>query len=594
MPTWLVTVGRILKLYPTGNGRNRKNDQMPRAGQHRPRSPAANELHQLYVLEDLPMAALTARYQVGKPTVRAWLVEAGIPIRTMNQAGRRRQLTPPPVADLRRLYVTERLATSQIAAALGVSSQTVLQWLGEAGIELLPSPLKGRRRGDPAPLARPAADTLRRLYETERRSLAQVAAATGASVHLVRSWMDEYGIARRCGGGRKPGGLPRPMPRRRLPPPYDELARLRIVEHWSVTELATHYQACPQTIRVWLSDYHLRGDRDRPRRRLRGLSAAELVERYQKSHLTVAGLARQSGLTRDQVTNELRAAGIPIDRTRRRPPPLTSPDRDWVLQRYMTDEWPMTRIAEGLGRTVRSIRSELVSAGITIVPRSGASRQDRIEAAPAQVQRLYVTDRLTAEQTGETLTVGAHIVLRTGHSYGLPIRPPGPNPLIPADVRLIEDLYADDTVAAILHRHQIPHRPPNGGIAARFPIPMPLTAELVRELYVDAGCSSTNIELLTGQPAPTIIQRMNDWRIPLRPRGTVPPFRARIRSARRQRWLDQVVERYQQTNSTTRLAWEYGCSQMTIQRWLAEAGVSLPGRGQWPRDAPRWASPPDP
>jgi DNA-binding transcriptional regulator YiaG len=543
------------------------------------------------------MAALTARYRVGTPKVRAWLTEAGIPIRTMSQAGRRRQLTPPPAPDLRRLYVTERLPTSQIAAALGVSSQTVLQWLDEAGIELLPSPLKDRRRGDPTPLGKPTADTLRGLYETERRSLAQVAAETGTTVHLVRSWMDEYNIARRPGGGRKPGGRPRPMPRRRPPPPCDELERLRIAEHWSITELAAHYHACPQTIRAWLSDYHLRADpdrdRDRPRRRLPGLSAADLVERYQHSHLTVAELTRQTGLTREQVANELRAAGVPVDRTRRRPPPLTRHDRDWMLQRYLADEWPMTRIADELGRTVRSIRSELVSAGVAIVPRSGASRQDRTEAPPTQVRRLYVTDRLTAEQTGETLTLGAHIVLRTGHSYGLPIRPPGPDPLIPADVRLIEDLYADDIIADALQHHQIPRRAPTGGIAARFPVPMTLTADLVRELYTDAGCSSTHIELLTGQPAATIIQRMNHWQIPLRPRGTVPPVRARIRSARRQRWLDQVVERYQQTGSTTRLAWEYGCSQNTIQRWLAEAGVSLPGRGRWPRGAPRW-TPPDP
>ena len=39
------------------------------------------------------------------------------------------------------------------------------------------------------------------------------------------------------------------------------------------------------------------------------------------------------------------------------------------------------------------------------------------------------------------------IVLRTGHAHGLPIRPPGPNPRIPAEVHLIDALYGDDLVS---------------------------------------------------------------------------------------------------------------------------------------------------
>jgi hypothetical protein len=57
---------------------------------------------------------------------------------------------------------------------------------------------------------------------------------------------------------------------------------------------------------------------------------------------------------------------------------------------------------------------------------------------------------------------------------------------------------------------------PNRGIAIRFPEPVALTQELVRDLYQQAGCSSTHIELLTGQSAATVRRGMAEWGIPLR------------------------------------------------------------------------------
>lgn len=554
-------------------------------------APPAEDLWRSYVVEDLPMAALTTRYRVGKVQVRTWLVDAGIPIRTKREAGRRRQLQPPAEADLRRLYVTQRLSAREIAASLDVSTVTVVRWLAEAGIERRRSPLKNRRRGERVPLARPTAATLRRLYVDERRSLVGIAAETGATVHLVRSWMDEYGIVRRPPGAAV-GRRRSPMPRRYQPPEAEELARLRVEEHWSLPELAERYGVSAPTVSRWLADYRIAAP-GRRGRRLPRVSVAELVHRYQDSQMTVTELAGQVGLSGDRVARELRGAGVRIDRTRRPAPTprLGVEDRSCAVQRYLVDEWPMRRVAEALGCSQRSIRAELVAADVTIVRRSGSSRQDRSEAPPEQVERLYVAQQLTAEQTGGTLGFEGGIVLRTGHSYGLPIRPGGATPLVPADVRLIEDLYADEAVAAVLERHHIPRRGPTGGIAARFPVPVALTAELVRALYVDAGCSSTHVELLTGQPATTVVRSMGRWGIPIRQSRSIPPFLTRIRAARRQSWLDDIVERYQRTGSTRQIAWEQGCSQMTVERWLRRAGVVLPGRGQWPRGTQRWKPP---
>jgi hypothetical protein len=210
------------------------------------------------------------------------------------------------VTELRRLYVKQQLPAWEIAAGLGVGDSTMLGWLADAGIERRHSALKGRRRGERDLLVRPTARTLRRLYVEQDRSLAEVAAQVGATVHLVRNWMDDYGIDVRPSGG-VAGRRRTPMPRRHQAPPEDELRRLRVEEHWS---LAERYRVHPQTVSRWLCDYDIVTD-VRGRRRLPGVSVAELVDRYQHSQLTAAALARQVGLGRDGVVSELRAAGVP-------------------------------------------------------------------------------------------------------------------------------------------------------------------------------------------------------------------------------------------------------------------------------------------
>ena len=219
------------------------------------------------------------------------------------------------------------------------------------------------------------------------------------------------------------------------------------------------------------------------------------------------------------------------------------------MQRYVADEWPLWRIADKLGRSGYRVRAQLVSAGVAIVQRGGVSRQDRAEVPPQQVKQLFVVEGLTAEQSGDTLGVASGLVLRSGHSYGLPIRPGGAAPLVPADVLLIEDLYADDLVRTVLDGHRLPRRAPTGGRALRFPEPVALTQELVRDLYQQAGCSSTHIELLTGQSAVTVRRRMGDWGIRLRGAPT-SPFLRPVRAARSQQWLQGVAERYKQFRST--------------------------------------------
>ena len=70
--------------------------------------------------------------------------------------------------------------------------------------------------------------------------------------------------------------------------------------------------------------------------------------------------------------------------------------------------------------------------------------------------------------------------------------------------------------------------PPFGPIWARFPGPVPLTRDLVTELYEGCGVALAHIELLTGQPAETVREHLARWGVALRARGGSCPFPRRL------------------------------------------------------------------
>jgi hypothetical protein len=198
-----------------------------------------------------------------------------------------------------------------------------------------------------------------------------------------------------------------------------------------------------------------------------------------------------------------------------------------------------------------------------------------------KLRKLYVESEWSAQDVAAQLDSTVHVVLRTGHAHGVPIRQGGggrPS----ATVALIESLYRDEQIAQVLDRHGVPRRPAEGDIAVRFPDPVPMTAQLLDELYHEAGCSTGQIELLTGQPQVVVRDSMHRLGIPLRPEHMSPAL-MRLRIAARQDFLAQVAAEYRRCGSTAEVAKLHDCASNTVLRWLSQAGVTVPGRGQWTR-----------
>jgi transposase-like protein len=137
-------------------------------------------------------------------------------------------------AELRRLYEQQRLTPAEIGERLGVSGRTIRVWLQQAGVALRPG-WERRRRHLP-----PADTELQRCYHDEGLTTAQLAARYGVSATTARRWLHNAGVSRRAPGrgSRAPSG--------------EVLRRLYQDEGLSTTQIALHYGVCQSTAHGWL------------------------------------------------------------------------------------------------------------------------------------------------------------------------------------------------------------------------------------------------------------------------------------------------------------------------------------------------------
>jgi hypothetical protein len=116
----------------------------------------------------------------------------------------------------------------------------------------------------------------------------------------------------------------------------------------------------------------------------------------------------------------------------------------------------------------------------------------------------------------------------------LPARVAPPSRRGPSEIELLNALYADPEVCRVLDRHGVPVLATAvltvaGPPWRRFPAPVPLTADLVGDLYEGCGLSLHHIQLLTGRPAAAAGAVLRASGIKLRPPGGRSPFMDRWR-----------------------------------------------------------------
>lgn len=196
---------------------------------------------------------------------------------------------------------------------------------------------------------------------------------------------------------------------------------------------------------------------------------------------------------------------------------------------YVRGRLTSRQIARLAGVSERRIRDRLRQLGIPTRTRGRYNREDRTVLDGERLTELYVADEMSADQVARAFGVSRSVVLRNAHELGLPVRVAGPprDGTAARQIELLHALYADSLVRRTLERHRIPQVPAGGPIWQRFPAPVPLGEELLRDLYVVCGVGSHHIELLTGRPSETVRRIMSDCGIALRPPGGRSPFMRR-------------------------------------------------------------------
>lgn len=266
-------------------------------------------------------------------------------------------------------------------------------------------------------------------------------------------------------------------------------------------------------------------------------AAAWLSHLYLCRGLSSYRIADLTGLDRQRVTRLLRKAGIPL---RPRGRGGTRPERrvgdpaalpDLLAELYLRLRLTTGQIAVITGIPDRTIRARLRRYGIRARTRGGWDREDRRTIPVSVLQGLYIEVGLTADEVARKLGISRKIVLRNAHDLGLPVRTggavqqPGPD-----EIELINALYADAVVAAVLGEHKLARVPAGGPIWERFPEPVPLSRQIVEDLYWRCGAGLYHIELLTGQPEHTVRGFMRRTGIPVRHPGGRSPFMRRWRA----------------------------------------------------------------
>jgi hypothetical protein len=241
------------------------------------------------------------------------------------------------------------------------------------------------------------------------------------------------------------------------------------------------------------------------------------------------------GMNRQRVARLLAQARVPVKpRGAGRRRPLSGTDAaatDAMVRLYVEAGLTTVQISALTDVPARTVWDRLRTREVRMRTRGRLNREDRLTVPADAIAELYVDARLSAADVGRVLGVSGQIVLRAAHDEGLPVRMGGPESSSgPAEIELIDALYADPLVHHALVRHGIGRCPAGGTIWQRFPVPLAVSPELATELYVDCGLSVRHIELLTGQPSQTILRLLRAQGVTRRPAGGRSPFLRRWRA----------------------------------------------------------------
>lgn len=400
----------------------------------------------------------------------------------------------PPVEVWADRYVNGGETASEIGATYGATGAAVLRALTQAGIERHPAQVRQGPLDESAVLA---------CYVDEGLSIKATALRLGASVPRVRAMLDRHRLVEY-----------------RFDPTTIDRARFEKLYASGVAyeELAAEFGISSFRVRRAIRAFGLPlrpthrqldiSDRSLESLVRRGLSDEDIAAKYEVAVHQVRQRRRRAGIRRPT-----HAPDIPVTRARLERLLACGQTRAAIATRQHVALATVTRWCAHYGLDVGYHRA---------TPATG------VEFDPKELRRLYVTEQWSTKQIGAELGVDPGLVAFALHSCRIPVRRPGNSH---ASVVLLDELYGDPDVVAVLERHGVPLRPRAGSLSRRFRRPPALTEKLVIELYTDVGLSATDISLLTGHSAAQVLDMLRRTGTPARPGSRSPWYQRTIQRA---------------------------------------------------------------
>jgi len=152
--------------------------------------PSGKDLRRLYVDERMNSTEIAEMCNTNPVTVRGWLIKEDIRIRSRSEAKLPRGVTRPSGEELERLYVDERMSSTEIAEMYGTGISTISKWLIKEGIKTRNASEAKLPRG----VTRPSGEELERLYVDERMSINNIAEMYGVNKTTAWGWLKGAGV----------------------------------------------------------------------------------------------------------------------------------------------------------------------------------------------------------------------------------------------------------------------------------------------------------------------------------------------------------------------------------------------------------------
>jgi transposase-like protein len=207
--------------------------------------------------------------------------------------------------------------------------------------------------------------------------------------------------------------------------------------------------------------------------------------------------------------------------------------REALVQLYVQDHLSVVETARTLGVSTEYLTKQLRAHRIAKRPGSFTPRSS-IESTELvnRCVELYEDQQLTMGDIADQLGVSKTTVRNVLHESKVAVRPGG-LPHVSAERRprhLLSDLYGDEEVTAALVRHGVAVQDP---ASWRVPgptetvAPLPLSRDLLVDLYIHVGLSIFHIGLVCGVGKTHVDARLKHFAIPRRSPQSLSPWMKR-------------------------------------------------------------------